>query len=158
VSDLRLHAEKAIVLVDEARSANSGLRETAALDALDLGARKIDLIGMKIQWTQDIRSLYAQAMTLANQSGHHGDVENLLSSISGTNGRLQDLRDAYSAIKEEYREAWLNENRPYWLDNVLVRYDLEIERWQKRSMDFETLIWSFGNGKPLPEPQAIGLP
>ena len=55
----------------------------------------------------------------------------MLSEISGDNGRCQDLRDAYSAVKSEYGQVWLGENRPYWLNNVAVRYDLAIELWQR---------------------------
>ena len=59
----------------------------------------------------------------------------MLGEISGNNGRCQDLRDAYSALKAEYSQVWLSENRPYWLNNVTVRYDLEIEKWQRRGRD-----------------------
>ncbi len=47
-------------------------------------------------------------------------------NISSNNGHMQDLRDAYSATKGEFAQVWLSENRPYWLDNVLVRYDLQL--------------------------------
>ena len=49
LSELRLHAERALTLVAEARNANPNLRETDALDVLELGARRMDLIGLKFQ-------------------------------------------------------------------------------------------------------------
>ena len=61
LSDLRLHAERAISLVAEARNANPNLRETDALDVLELGARRMDLIGLKFQITDEIATSYAHA-------------------------------------------------------------------------------------------------
>jgi hypothetical protein len=73
-------------------------------------------------------------------------------------GRCQDLRDAYSALKDEYSHVWLKENRPYWLNNVTVRYDLEIQKWQQRADQFEEGIRGWQNGHDLPAPAALGLP
>ena len=75
---------------------------------------------------------YAQAIAQQHDKTRSSATNTLLSEISGTNGRCQDLRDAYSAVKDEYSQVWLNENRPYWLNNVTVRYDLEIQKWQQR--------------------------
>ena len=58
------------------------------------------------------------------------EVRELLDSITSMNGRCQDLRDGYSMLKMLSRDSWLEENRPYWLDDVLVRYDLRIQLWQ----------------------------
>jgi hypothetical protein len=74
------------------------------------------------------------------------------------NGRCQDLRDAYSMLKNLYRASWLAENRPYWLDNVLVRYDLQIQLWQKRGDDLNTLINDWQDTKTLPTSEAAGIP
>ncbi len=63
--DLRLHAERAIVLLAQVRQDNPDLKEPAALAAMDLGARRLDLIGMKFEWAQEIADAYAKA--LANQ-------------------------------------------------------------------------------------------
>ncbi len=104
-----------------------------ALIAMDLGARRLDLIGLKFQLAQEIPAAYAQAVAQQHDKAKSSATDNLLSEISGTNGRCQDLRDAYSALKSEYSQVWLSENRPYWLGNVTVRYDLEIERWQGRA-------------------------
>ena len=74
---------------------------------------------------------------------------NLLDNISSMNGRCQDLRDGFSLLKNLYRESWLAENRPYWIDNVLVRYDLQTQLWQKRGEDIDTLIDNFET-QPIP--------
>jgi hypothetical protein len=73
-------------------------------------------------------------------------------------GRCEDLRDAYTAVKGEYSQVWLSENRPYWLNNVSVRYDLAIEKWQTRSDMFLTGIRGWDDGKELPTAASLGLP
>jgi hexosaminidase len=158
VADLRTHAERAIVLIEEARQANAGLLEPNALLAMDLGARRLDLIGMKFELAQLMAQSYAQAVAQQHDKTRADATLGLLDDISSDNGRCQDLRDAYSAIRGEYAQVWLSENRPYWLNNVTVRYDLEIERWQRRGDQIAQSTRDWQNGKDLPAPAVLGLP
>src|SRR5260221_10554219 len=100
--DLRLHAEHAIELIAQVRQSNPDLKEQAALTAMDLGARRLDLIGMKFQLAQEIADGYALAQKHQHDKAQHSTVSNALGEIAGNNGRCEDLRDAYSAIKAEY--------------------------------------------------------
>jgi hypothetical protein len=156
--DLRIHAEQAIVLLAQARASNPKLAEPDALAAMDLGARRLDLIGLKFQLAEEIAIAYAQAVARQHDKTQSSATDYLLSEISGANGRCQDLRDAYSALKSEYSQVWLSENRPYWLNNVTVRYDLEIERWQRYGDQFQSAIRGWKNGQDLPAATALGLP
>jgi N-acetyl-beta-hexosaminidase len=156
--ELRLHAEQAIVLVEQARSSNADLREAAALDAMDLGARRLDLIGMKWEWSQEMAQDYARAVSGQHDKDQRSEIYGLLYNISSNNGHMQDLRDAYSATKGEFARVWLSENRPYWLDNVLVRYDLQIQKWQQRGWRFAEVIGDFDNHKDLPTAESLGMP
>jgi len=156
--ELRLHAEKAIVLVEQARAANPQLRETAALDAMDLGARRLDLIGMKWELSHEIAQDYARAVAGQHDKSVRPEISGLLYGISDNNGHMQDLRDAYSAIKDEYAHVWLSENRPYWLENVTVRYDLQIQKWQQRAWRFQEVIRSFDANQDLPTAESLGIP
>jgi len=156
-SELRRHAEQAIVLLAQARTANLGLKQADALVAMDLGARRLDLIGMKFELSREILDGYAEAQARPRDKAHDGETRNILDEISSANGRCQDLRDAYSAVKDEYARVWLSENRPYWLGNVTVRYDLAIELWQQRGNRFMDAVYAFDNGKPLPSLSALGL-
>ena len=156
--DLRLHAERAIVLLAQARQDAPSLSEPDALTAMDLGARRLDLIGLKFELAQEIAAAYARAGAQQHDKSQQAVTNTLLSQISSDNGRCQDLRDAYSAVRSEYSQVWLGENRPYWLNNVTVRYDLEIEKWQRRSQQFEEAILAWHNGHDLPPASAMGLP
>lgn len=156
--ELRLHAERAVVLLAQVRQANPSLKELDALTAMDLGARRLDLIGMKFELADEIANSYAKALANQHDKEHRSETANILSEIGGNNGRCEDLRDAYSALKAEYSQVWLSENRPYWLNNVTVRYDLQIEKWQRRGEKFEEGVRDWNQGKDLPAASALGLP
>jgi hexosaminidase len=155
---LRTHAEQAIVLVEEARAANPHLREAEALTAMDLGARRLDLIGLKFELAEEIAKAYREALTSQQDKSKARQMRTMLGEISGSNGRCQDIRDAYSALKDEYSQVWLSENRPYWLNNVTVRYDLRVEAWQQRAERFSAVNRAFAKGRELPSPSELGLP
>ena len=156
--EVRLHAERAIVLLAEARRANPALKEADALTAMDLGARRLDLIGMKFELAQEIVDGYEVALERQHDKAYSSETQNILDEISSMFGRCQDLRDAYSAVKGEYSQIWLGENRPYWLNNVTVRYDLQIEVWQRRGDLFDEAIQEFYSGRDLPSAAELGMP
>jgi hypothetical protein len=151
--DLRLLAEDALVLIAQARPGVH--RELDALDALELGARRIDLIGLKFQLADEVVQMYAHAVdTLAAGSAPTRDFGN----ISGINGRLQDLRDAYSLLRDLYEQAWRRENRPYWLHNVLVRYDMATQLWVERANRVDLARQQWYRTRSIPTASEIGFP
>ena len=153
--DVRLHAENAITLIDQA-SAAAPLREQEALDALALGARRIDFIGMKFQFADEIAHAYADAWTQA--ATPHSRTFSDLVQISNANGRCQDLRDGYTLTRELFSQAWLRDNRPYWLQNVLAQYDMAIELWIARGRQFDALRAQLPTTRTLPKAEEIGVP
>jgi hexosaminidase len=78
------------------------------LTAMDLGARRLDLIGLKFELAQEIAAAYAKAVAQQHDKTQLWHIQHLLSEISSDNGRCQDLRDAYSASKAEYSQVWLS--------------------------------------------------
>jgi hexosaminidase len=157
-TELRLHAERAIVLIAEARQTNPKLKEADVLVAMDMAARRFDLIGFKFQTSQEIIDAYAQAFAHQHDKDRGAEAGNNLNQLSNIIGRCMDLRDFYSAAKGEYSQVWLGENRPYWLNNVTVRYDLAIEKWELRGEQLQEGISDWNNGKEMPPPSALGLP
>jgi hexosaminidase len=149
--DLRILAESALVLIAQAEPKVA--RERDALDALSLGARKIDFIGMKFQFADDVVLMYDRAADTTSKSPGRD-----LADITGINGRLQDLRDGYSLIRDEYEKAWLRENRPYWLHNVLARYDLATQTWIERSDRINLARQQWYRTQRLPPASSIGIP
>ena len=156
--ELRLHAEKAMVLLAEARTAEPELRNGDALTAMDLGARRLDLIGMKFELCQEMAETYRDAVARQHDEKARHILWNSFDEIYGMNGKLEDLRDGYSAIKSEYSQVWLGENRPYWLNNVTVRYDLQIELWQRRVWLFSSKLRGWSKTSDLPPAGELELP
>ncbi len=161
-SQLRLHAERAIALVAEARAAakeeNRPLDNPEALDALELGARRIDFIGLKFQAADESAALYAQARTLEADKSRRQEVEALLEMIGSNNGRLEDVRDGYALLGGLYRQAWLRDNRPYWLGNNQARYDRAAQLWIGRGDRWDLVLDRWWETHTLPPAAEVGLP
>jgi hypothetical protein len=155
--ELRLHAERAITLLAEARN-SAKLENQEALDALELGARRIDFIGYKFQAAQECIALYARAQTLAADKNKWNEVENILETIGSNNGRLEDMRDGYTQLGELFRQAWLRVNRPYWLANNQARYDRAAQLWVDRSAKWDLLAQHWGETHTLPSAADAGFP
>lgn len=160
--DLRLHAERAIDLVREARS-TATLQEPEALEALELGAYRFDAIGLKFQAAAEISRAYRNAYAHRAESpqrvnGKRPGVELDLMDISDIQGRCQELRNSYSESKDVYEKLWLEENRPYALGNVLARYDMAVQLWTARGDWFQSLLHQWQKTGELPAPDEIGIP
>jgi hypothetical protein len=160
-SALRLHAERAIALVAEARAAakleNRALENPEALDALELGARRIDFVGLKFQAADESVALYSQARSMVGIKSRREDVEAKLFTIGANNGLLEDIRDGYSLLGGLYRQAWLRDNRPYWLENNQARYDRSAQLWIGRSDRWNLVLEQWWNTHTLAPPAEVGL-
>jgi hypothetical protein len=154
---MRVHAEQAIILIEQAR-ASKALREPDALDAMEMGARRIDFIGYKFQVAQEIADGYRRAYLAQNDPATRRSVSRELGAITGVNGQCQDLREGYGLIRELFRHAWLQENRPYWLDNVMARYDLNMQLWVQRANRFSETSSQYRQMHVLRKPEEMGLP
>jgi len=151
-SEIRRIAEEALVDLEASRTKARCRRQT--LDFLRLAARRLDYLGMKVQFGARIAELYRDAL---NHQADAARVGRNLSRINSTNGLLQDLRDYANQIKALYRAAWLTENRPYWLDNVLARYDAEVLYWVEKSRQITAAAQQYSASKKLPEPEKLGM-
>lgn len=149
--DLRILAESALVFIAQADPKIA--RERDALEAMKLGARRIDFIGMKFQFADEVVAMYDRAADTTNKAPGRE-----LSDIAGVNGRLQDLRDGYSLIRDEYEKAWLRENRPYWLHNILARYDLTTQMWMERADRVNLARQEWNRTHKLPPAVSLGIP
>ncbi|HVC47796.1 MAG TPA: family 20 glycosylhydrolase [Terracidiphilus sp.] len=161
-SQLRLDAERAITLIAEARAAaekrGQSLRNPEALEAMELGARRMDFVGYKFQAADDCVTLYGKARTLAADKANWNEVSDLLDTIGSNNGRLEDIRDGYSQIGELYREAWLRDYRRYWLANNMDRYARATELWIGRSRRWNAVVQQWWDTHTLPPAGEVGLP
>jgi hypothetical protein len=70
---------------------------------------------------------------------------------------LRELAEELSLLKEDYRKQWLAENRPYWLESVLARYDGMIRMWLNQSRAIDEALRKYEATSILPDPEEFGL-
>jgi hypothetical protein len=151
-ADVRLAAEKALEAIYRHRGKARAHEDTLA--ALEFAALRLDGLGMKIQFMQEMNRFYWDAYQ--NQSDKARVRRNLV-EITGINARLEDLRDGAMRLKDHYAAVWLQENRPYGLGSVLVRFDVLGAVFQKKIQEVRAARWQFAETGVLPEPSSLGL-
>lgn len=141
----RLLANSAQERLQRALSMNG---DAVTLKSLLLGARMFDYLGMKslyaVEWSRYFRQL---------KDNPRPELVRLYldSQIAAQNhGMLADLLDAITELREEYREAWLEESTPYRLGTALARWDAECEHWRAMQARVPEVIRGYKNGEPLP--------
>jgi hypothetical protein len=149
---MRLLAEQAAV--DLAAGKSKAVRHADTVAALQFAARRMDYLGMKIQFAREIADCYHAARA---DPGNDDNVTHNLRRIRGMDGLMPSLRDYIHEVKRMYRDTWLLENRPYWLDNVLVRYDAEALYWVRQMQVFEGALRQAETTRTLPDPRELGL-
>jgi hypothetical protein len=65
-------------------------------------------------------------------------------------GMLTDLIDSVTGLKEQYREAWLEESTPYRLGTALAHWDAETRYWMDTWGRVKQLLHSYGKEEPFP--------
>ncbi len=150
--ELRLAAERALALLLRHRPQARAHADT--LDALIFAALRLDALGMKLQFADECSRFYRDAYENRAEPARVGHD---LSEISGINGRLEDLRDSTTRLRAAYAELWSKENRPYWLGNVLVRYDLLASRFQAKIEAVRAARSLYREQSTLPPPESLGF-
>ncbi|MGA1981324.1 MAG: glycoside hydrolase family 20 zincin-like fold domain-containing protein [Acidobacteriaceae bacterium] len=188
--DLRLHAEAALTLIAQARAAagpnpvgvqvaqtgvgstsmlydaakygaaTSALREPDAIDAMELGARRMDFIGLKFQLADEMAEGYAHALADSTSTDRktRASVNREISDINSLNGRIEDIRNGYTLIRDLFESAWLRSNRPYWLRNILEQYDYTTQIWLARADKLHSAQRQWADSKTLPSAEELGIP
>ena len=151
---IRMTAEGAYAtMVNDRRLAR---RNADVLKDMEFAALKMDALGMRYQYVQEISDRYDDAYAHQNDRTWR-QTGNDLSDIDSTNGRLQDLRDYTTRLREIYMQRWLSENLPTWLPNMLQLYDRNSRMWQRLIAKYSDLRAAHYRGQPLPPPESLGL-
>jgi hypothetical protein len=142
---IRLLAED--VIADLITNSHLARRNQDLLDYVDFAARRFDFLGQKAIYAKYIVDLYSQAQANPAQAEK---VDDIFERINGTNGLLQDMRDQTTLLRAQYSKLWLAENRPYFLDNILARYDEELRRWERAAHQVDHLRNVYRHPRRLP--------
>jgi hexosaminidase len=156
-AEVRLDAERALTLLAQVRAAGP-LRHEQALDAMDLGARRIDFLALKFQLADQIADTYRRLYDGQKVPSISEHTSRDLWNMSGVNGLCEDLRDGYNYLQSRYSAVWLMENRPYWLNNVTDRYDAAALLWMQRGNRLLAAREQWDESHTLPPPQKLGIP
>jgi hexosaminidase len=123
---IRLTAED--VIADLLTNSSLARRNGDLLDYTEFAARRFDFLGQKAIYAKYVADLYGQAQQA--QSTDPAAVHRALSRISDL---LHDMGHQTTVLRDQYQKLWLGENRPYYLGNILARYDQELGRWETAS-------------------------
>jgi hexosaminidase len=150
--DLRIGAEQSIESLAWNRA--KARLHAATLDDMLLAGWHLDTLGMKVQFTSEISHFYWDAYQ--NQADKKR-AQNDLDEIIDINGRLESLRDSITQLRKMYADGWARENEPYWLDNVLGRYDNLAMEVQAKIVAVQQAQYQFDTLKTLPAPEQLGF-
>lgn len=156
-AEIRLDAEHALTLIAQAR-ASGKLRHVEALDAMELGARRIDFLAFKFQIANQVASAYQRLYNGQQNPAVSAHVTRDLWNLSGVNGICGDIGQGYEYLRTRYSDVWLAENRPFWLNNVTARYDAAAQLWVTRANKLAIAREQWSEHHTLPSPEQIGIP
>lgn len=127
--------------------------DPTTLNSLLLGSRLLDYAGSKFLNALEIAERWKEL-------GPHPTAEQLWNEFDAevsyqSHGRLADLMDAISELREPFRSAWLAEYTPYRLASVLGRWDAEHEYWRQMQARFQAFTRNFHEGEPLPPLESL---
>lgn len=150
--EMRVDAEQAWASLAENRA--KARLHADSLDDLIFAARRLDGLGMKFEYTQEMNELYWNAYSnMTDRSSVTRDLQR----ISSTNGRLQDLREMTTELRAAYEARWRAENRDFWLGNVMVRYEVLAAAMQSKIQEIDAIEQDFSRGGVLPPPESEGF-
>jgi hexosaminidase len=107
----------------------------------------LDYAGMKYLYAGEIAGFFRSA----GKNPSRSDISFLLrQTCVADHGRIADLLDAITTMREKYRSAWGDQYADYRLGVELGRWQLEYEYWAHFQMRLEDLFSTFKNGDTLP--------
>jgi hexosaminidase len=152
IKQMRLSVENAEeqIIKNETRAR----RNRASLEGMKLAARRFDHLGRRYEVMQKFSYQYWDAyLNLGDRVKarklryYHGAIYN----------NLREMAEELSILKEDYRKEWLAENRPYWLDSVLARYDQMSSIWLTKSRQMDEAMRKYEATSTLPNPEEFGM-
>ena len=129
-------------------------RSQSMIPAMRLAAERFDHLGRRMQVAEKFSRDYWDAYL---NLGDRAKARRLRRYMGAIYNSLREMAEELSLLREMYRQQWLAENRPYWLDSVLARYDQAIAIWLNKSRALEDAMRDYEQTSILPNPEAFGL-
>lgn len=129
-------------------------RNATMIPAMMLAARRFDHMGRRMQAVEAFSRDYWQAYL---NLGDRQKVNRLRRYNGAIYNNLREMAEELALLRAAYREQWLAENRPYWLDSVLARYDHATSVWLGKIAAIDTALRDYNESSMLPNPEEFGL-
>jgi hypothetical protein len=124
------------------------------LKSLLVSARMFDYLGMKSLYAVEWAGYFRQLKENPKKELVQLYIGNQMNST--TYGMLADLREMISELREQYREAWLDEATPFRLQSALYRWDDEWDYWTAvQRLLVQKVLHGWKEGEPFPALDAL---
>jgi hypothetical protein len=152
VREMRLAVEN----VDESllRSQAKARRNASMIPAMRFAAQRFDHLGRRMQVVEKLSQEYWDAYLNLSDRRKVGRLRNYWGNIYNS---LREMSEELTILREGYRKQWLAENRNYWLDSILARYDSAIAIWLTKSRTLAEAVRRYNTESILPDPEEFGL-
>ena len=124
------------------------------IPALIFAAQRFDHLGRRMEVVLKFSEQYWDAYL---NLGERAKARKLRYYHGAIYNNLREMAEELAILKESYRQQWLAENRPYWLDSVLARYDQVIAMWLAKSRATDEALRRYDATSTLPAPEEFGL-
>lgn len=152
IRQMRLQVEE--TLESLVRNRQRARRNASMVPAMILAAQRLDHLGRRAQTVEKLSREYWEAYL---NLGDRARVRRLRRYYSPIYNQLREMTEELSVLRELYRQQWLAENRGFWLDSVLARYDNAMSLWLSKSRALEEAVRNYEATSILPNPEEIGL-
>jgi hexosaminidase len=152
IREMRLAVENADELL--LRNETHARRNRSMIPVMRFAAQRFDHLGRRMQVVEKFSQEYWDAYLNLGDRRKVGRLRGYWGNIYNS---LREMSEELAILKEAYRQQWLTENRPYWLDSVLARYDQAIATWLNKSKALAEAVRLYNENSILPDPEAFGL-
>jgi len=129
-------------------------RNRSMIPAMAFAAQRFDHLGRRMQVVIKFSDQYWDAYL---NLGDRTKARKLRYYYSAIYNHLREMAEELTILREGYRQQWLAENRPYWLDSVLARYDQAIAIWLAKSRATDEVLRRYDATSTLLSPEEFGL-
>ncbi|MEO8433665.1 MAG: glycoside hydrolase family 20 zincin-like fold domain-containing protein [Pyrinomonadaceae bacterium] len=136
------------------RNQTRARRNRTAISLMQLAAERYDHLGHRWEVAQRFSDEYWNAYL---NLGDRVKVRKLRYYSSAIYNNMREMAEELAILKENYKREWLAENRPYWLESVMARYDYMISLWLAKSRAMDEVLRNYQSTSTLPSPEEFGL-
>ena len=161
-NDARANAEKIRQMRLQVEAAHETLlrnqqrvkRNSSMVPVMIFAAERLDHLGRRAETVEKLSREYWDAYL---NLGDRAKTRRLRRYYSPIYNQLREMAEELSELKLSYRTQWLAENRGFWLESILARYDNAISLWLDKSRQLDEAVRAYETTSILPNPEQFGL-